>query len=165
MGTFGDWSNYFDDLLKDKNDESVFIRFMILWMAFNSYYSRTYQLKWDKAGVDSVGKELKAQKIYNRNKEKILDAFSKIPSNYCNPRIYVKDMRINTPQDAFFDEKYSELSDFLSAVYQVRCNLFHGDKPPNSDIDEKLVSWAYINLLEFLTEYLPDLFSIKYKNT
>jgi type I restriction enzyme R subunit len=36
-------------------------------------------------------------------------------------------------------------------IYQVRCNLFHGDKAPHSEIDRVLVHSAFRILLEFLS--------------
>lgn len=38
----------------------------------------------------------------------------------------------------------------LHAIYQVRCNLFHGEKSIASDVDRDLVTWASRILLPFL---------------
>ena len=38
----------------------------------------------------------------------------------------------------------------LAAIYQVRCNLFHGDKAPHSEIDRVLVHSAFQILVQFL---------------
>jgi hypothetical protein len=38
----------------------------------------------------------------------------------------------------------------LSALYRVRCNLFHGEKAPDSEIDQQIVSSAFHTLLSFL---------------
>jgi hypothetical protein len=45
----------------------------------------------------------------------------------------------------------------LAAVYQVRCNIFHGDKAPHSEIDRVLVHSAFQILVRFLAEwgYMP----------
>jgi hypothetical protein len=40
----------------------------------------------------------------------------------------------------------------LHAIYQIRCNLFHGSKSAAVDEDRKLVSWSRAALLGFLTE-------------
>lgn len=45
----------------------------------------------------------------------------------------------------------------LSAIYQVRCNLFHGDKAPHSESDRVLVHSALQVLVMFLNRwgYMP----------
>jgi hypothetical protein len=45
----------------------------------------------------------------------------------------------------------------LAAIYQVRCNLFHGDKAPHSEIDRALVHSAFQILVRFLADcgYMP----------
>ncbi len=45
----------------------------------------------------------------------------------------------------------------LAAIYQVRCNLFHGDKAPHSEIDRVLVHSAFQILVQFLSrwQYMP----------
>lgn len=43
------------------------------------------------------------------------------------------------------------------AIYQVRCNLFHGDKAPHSEIDRVLVHSGLQVLVRFLADggYMP----------
>jgi hypothetical protein len=41
----------------------------------------------------------------------------------------------------------------LAAIYQVRCNLFHGDKAPHSEIDRVLVHSAFQILIQFLSRW------------
>ena len=45
----------------------------------------------------------------------------------------------------------------LAVIYQVRCNLFHGDKAPHSEIDRILVHSALQILVRFLSRwgYMP----------
>jgi hypothetical protein len=45
----------------------------------------------------------------------------------------------------------------LAAIYRVRCNLFHGEKAPHSEIDQHVVSRAFRTLLHFFSAagYLP----------
>jgi len=42
----------------------------------------------------------------------------------------------------------------LQAVYQVRCNLFHGEKGANSESDREIVTAALRAMLPFLSETL-----------
>lgn len=41
----------------------------------------------------------------------------------------------------------------LWAIYQVRCNLFHGDKAPHSEIDRVLVHSSFQILIQFLSRW------------
>ena len=45
----------------------------------------------------------------------------------------------------------------LAAIYQVRCNLFHGEKAAHSEIDQRVVSTAFRTLVHFFNAagYLP----------
>jgi len=38
----------------------------------------------------------------------------------------------------------------LEALYRVRCNLFHGEKAPHSEMDQRIVSTAFRVLVHFL---------------
>jgi hypothetical protein len=39
----------------------------------------------------------------------------------------------------------------LTALYRVRCNLFHGEKAAHSEIDQRVVSCAFRTLLHFFS--------------
>lgn len=41
----------------------------------------------------------------------------------------------------------------LAVIYQVRCNLFHGDKAPHSEIDRVLVHSGFQILVQFLSRW------------
>lgn len=163
MSNFGKWLHYLENISSCGKTASsdIFFRFIILWMSYNSYYSNKFPKKSDRACLILLANDAKTQKIYNTKKQQILFDFSQLKSEYCFPRTFVKDMRVfSGARDAIFDKQHNTLLDFLNAVYQVRCNLFHGDKTPYSDIDVSLVLWAYDNLLAILREDKPDLFGI-----
>jgi hypothetical protein len=42
----------------------------------------------------------------------------------------------------------------LSALYKVRCNFFHGQKAPDSEMDQQIVSSAFHTLLYFFEKIL-----------
>lgn len=46
------------------------------------------------------------------------------------------------------------LASLISVLYQVRCNLMHGDKDPDSKRDREVVKWS----LDTLRKILPVLF-------
>jgi len=41
---------------------------------------------------------------------------------------------------------------FIKAIYKVRCNLFHGLKDANSEMDQSIVHSSYLALVQFLNE-------------
>jgi hypothetical protein len=52
----------------------------------------------------------------------------------------------------------------LKPIYKIRCNLFHGQKSPHSEMDRRIVSAAFLTLAHFLRDarYLdvePQLFA------
>jgi hypothetical protein len=42
----------------------------------------------------------------------------------------------------------------VMALYQVRCNLFHGDKDPQSEMDRQIVYSALQVLVPFMSPYI-----------
>jgi hypothetical protein len=51
--------------------------------------------------------------------------------------------------------RVDNLTEVLSCVYQVRCNLFHGSKAPGNARDESLVEAGYV-IISKLIEPLLD---------
>jgi hypothetical protein len=47
-------------------------------------------------------------------------------------------------------------SSVMTAVYHVRCNLFHGQKHPDSHRDQRLVKAAYEILIRIMNPYVDD---------
>jgi hypothetical protein len=50
----------------------------------------------------------------------------------------------------------SNLTEVISAVYQVRCNLFHGGKTPENPRDERLVEASHCIVLKLVGPLLGD---------
>lgn len=57
---------------------------------------------------------------------------------------------INDQLPAYLDWPHT-----LAAIYQVRCNLFHGEKSRNSDNDQAIVFAAYRVLVGFMRSFRP----------
>lgn len=154
MYSFSYWKNHFN-----KNgitfDNEPFIPFMTLWMSYNNFYNNFTGNERTKAC--KVGDDEDVQKIFEEYKCDFLSKFSNIPQHHSKIRLCVFNPN-KRKWDAYFDEQHFEIKDFLSAVYQIRCNLFHGNKAPNIDVDKELVKWAYECLYKLLHEYKPDLF-------
>lgn len=154
MNTFNNWKRYFGN----KNlsfDREPIIAFITLWMSYNSYYNQFSGRELTKSCKLSANS--KAQKIYALYKDAILDSFSKIPHKDDSIRLFVESNLSDKPP-VKFDKKHCKLKNFLSVVYQIRCNLFHGQKSPYIDSDEMLVKWAYENLYKILHEFNKNLF-------
>lgn len=48
------------------------------------------------------------------------------------------------------------LANLASVLYQIRCNLFHADKHPDSDRDVRLVEYSLNAIREILNKLLPS---------
>ena len=154
MYSFSYWKNHFNTN-GIPFDKEPFIPFMTLWMSYNNFYNNFTGCERTRAC--KIGEDEKAKKIFEDNKDKFLFEFSNIPQSNSTPRLCVINPK-ERKRNAYFDEQHPEIKDFLSAVYQIRCNLFHGDKSPHIDVDKGLVKWAYECLYKILHEYKPDLF-------
>ena len=83
---------------------------------------------------------------YNDLKENFLGKFKQI-EGADTPRTWIKDIKSN--KKIYYKENKSSLKDFLIIIYKIRCNIFHGDKPP-MDSNIKIIAWAYDCLNELL---------------
>ncbi|MBP3546334.1 MAG: hypothetical protein J6K16_04285 [Alphaproteobacteria bacterium] len=155
MYSFSYWKNYLERKGVSFSEEP-FIPFMILWMSYNSFYNKLDNRCGDRRKACKIGEDEKAIEIFERRKNNFLNDFKNIAQN-SDVRLCVINMQ-NRNRNVYFDNNHCDIKDFLSAVYQVRCNLFHGDKTPYWDADVRLVSWAYNSLYALLHEYKPDLF-------
>ena len=154
MSVFSNWKNYCELKGCCFENEPV-MAFIMLWMCYNQYYNR-YHKKYERERACELSKNRQMQNIYQGHKLKILQEFSKIPYG-TETRKFVQNP-LNGKAAMFNEEKWS-LKDFLNVVYQIRCNLFHGEKTPYSnDTDVTLIKWAYDNLYLLLHEYKRDLF-------
>jgi len=173
MSRFREWSGYFNSIINQFGQDDVFIRFMILWVSYNSYYNSLREtepglfITQDEKTKDSekaiiIYKKDKLRQFYESQHERIVSEFKRIPSfNGNGLRDCVVDTRyndINSTRNAKYPQNENNLKYFLKAVYQIRCNLFHGNKTPYSETDKQLTEWAYKNLLIILNELNYDLF-------
>lgn len=54
-------------------------------------------------------------------------------------------------------ENYRDLKQVINALYQVRCNLFHGEKFPLDPNDDRIVRPAYQVLLKIMESLIRDI--------
>lgn len=165
MSRYNEWKEYINNCLSINNSNAVFINFFALWNAYNYLYNELYNnIKYDSNKAVKIADDDFLSDYYELDiKNTALEEFQKIPSfnNEESIRNQVVDTRfnkINHNNNAKFNDTNCSLKDLLNAIYQIRCNLFHGDKTPYNDTDIKLVSWAYKYLSLILHKYKPDEF-------
>lgn len=120
------------------DDFDIFIKFMSSWVAFNAIYEFTCSaVQRDREKVIAFSTMPMAQEIHTElmivptYKEAVTilaeKGILKLPSN--SNRQHIGDI--------------NNLKEVLLCVYQVRCNLFHGGKTPESPRDREVVQAAY----------------------
>ena len=132
----------------EKSDYRDWFKFAMLWFSFNSYYSEEYsnigggeknQIKeFAKENKDLYESLLTDEKTDFKN---VLEKFKETKST--EKRESIKDMRSNRNKCVKFDSENNACEDFFKALYQIRCNFFHGDKSSDSTQDKKLIQWAF----------------------
>lgn len=138
-----DWINYLEIDSKYANDEdkNKVLKFIFLWLKCNDYYNNEYHdICGDKNKFLEFKENVKIQQKYQQYWEIFLTEFEAIKPDR-QPKCYVINMQ-NNNKVYFYRYDKSKLEDLLKVVYQIRCNLFHGDKEPYSE-NIKFVSWAY----------------------
>lgn len=138
-------------------DKIIFTKFVIVWIAFNSYYSQKYKhINGDKNKVIRFSED--HMKFYEELRKKD-DCFKEIVNNFrktkSNDREFVIDLN-NERRKYYFNDVNNSSKDFFKAIYQIRCNLIHGDKCPSDAGDEKIVQWAFNSLFVFWKEFIRN---------
>lgn len=157
MSTYKEWNNYLTEIISPSTNNTIFIKFMLLWMAYNEYYNNIPNTSiYDSDKACSIKDNQLFSSKYETIKDdallefKAIEPFSGVKERRCV--VNCKYNQINHKRNAYFHAQKDSFEDFLRAIYQIRCNLFHGNKTPYSSIDKKLVSWAYKFLLEILSQ-------------
>jgi hypothetical protein len=127
----------------DRSD--VFFRFIALWVAFNALYASRHSSDigdWDQVrsfsgDPDAVDRHRELVRT-DRDYDKAINVLAQHGVRDLN-RGAVR--RIRNRQN---------LTEVLSCVYQVRCNLFHGGKTPESPRDATLVEACHTVVLKLI---------------
>ena len=152
-----DWLNYLDIEEKYKNEPSKkkCILFVFLWMRYNEYYNYKYgNLKSDANKAKKIAEEEDVQIKYENLKGNFIKAFQETkeyPED--EERTWIKE--IKTGKKIYYKAGEDTLKDFLTIIYKIRCNFFHGDKPPN-EVNTKIIVWAYDCLNELLKDIIKS---------
>ncbi len=124
----------------DRYEMAEFDKFIYLWISFNSWISKQSQKKTDRDMVEWF----KAQEQYESDFLKIVDTEKDIE----NAAGFFVTRKVTNMKNQT-EHKMSTIYDFKNAVevvYQVRCNLFHGDKSRDHWVDREIVQRATILL-------------------
>lgn len=150
-----------------------FDRFISLWISFNGYFVSEHYQNAKKLQILRYGGGEPSEKMYlyvighkrfyNEIYSKILQEsipfnsnlvkFDELLKNTMFPGA-IADLRPNrsSKQDAAYFTDKADFKQFLGILYQIRCNLFHGNKSPDSDSDKEIVKISFNLLLEFVKQ-------------
>lgn len=133
---------------KSQKEDDVFDRFICLWIAFNALYGI-------KSGSNQDQIKSLIEELYDDAYDIILENidFFYTPIKNLNPSIrrldtsnYIRELKASS-------NNRDKLVQLMYCIYQVRCNLFHGGKTPDSDRDYKVVRNACKILQQFFDIY------------
>ena len=139
---------------KSPNDIDTFFRFVAAWIAFNATYAaraRDDDLEGYLFGRYRDSRELwEKHKMLMNKRECYTSAVLTVTEKRVRDsrKDWVAGERAGEVQERRVDGEYNTMhnqSDFkalMNAVYQIRCNLFHGGKLPYNPRDKKLVAAA-----------------------
>jgi hypothetical protein len=137
-----------------RNNQTVDMgdRFIALWIAFNGWMKRTF------------GEGLKDKTLVERviNYPNIENTFDTLKANNEQFAKLLKELSVHTIADMRFITdtnrvvKYDgSFRSLIEAIYQIRCNLFHGRKDPDEDKkDYDLVCLSYDILMLLFETYI-----------
>lgn len=142
-------------LNKAKQEEDCFDRFVSLWFAFNALYNE-FLYRYEKDAIIDLVDD-RRYFIGDRRLNKILSS----PSVDFFKRRVIRDCK-GTGQDTrqeqiklkSFGPPKMRLKNLLLILYQVRCNLFHGNKMYGRDADNEVIGHASAVLLDIMNTYL-----------
>jgi hypothetical protein len=167
-----------EDLLQAANDRrhDPFYSFSLLWMSFNGWMSCVTEAERDAKMVDDLGTDprlagafvdirngdaefralvqefAECWPIFNSNhvRRRLGSAFA---YKYASRADFVADLtgrKVGRRPLGWVAGQQPRWADLLSAIYQIRCNLFHGVKSPQNADDQQLVSMAFRSLTRFI---------------
>lgn len=149
-----DWKYYLNinEKYHKEPDKEKIVLFVFLWMKYNDFYNQKNPTMYkDPKKAIKLAEDVNVQNKYEELKENFVRRFREIEyldrsTGLKMPRLHLVSQ--NGP-DVAYNSHNNSLKDFLTVVYKIRCNFFHGEKEPNQ-IDIKLIGWAYDCLNELL---------------
>ncbi len=164
---------WFERAKKGNKLYNYFDRFISLWVSFNCFFvSEFYKTAKNDSGAREPSEKdylriIYTEKNYKNKYSELLNQNKKFKDElntffkYLNGSGYithfkgkVADMRPNrrTEINAQSFENLNNFKQFILVVYQIRCNLFHGNKNPDANGDIKLVESIFKSFIIFIEE-------------
>ena len=146
---------------KSRNEKDCFDKFVYGFFAFNALYSEFYlREKYEKDAIKAF-----FDAHYDGNQGALKEIFDTPEYEYFCNRAPIRDMRNDTISWRAKDdlEKIREKNTrkstkaMLMILYQIRCNLFHGDKSFTNLNDQEIMKNASELLLRYNTIFLNDI--------
>lgn len=132
---------------KGNKESDEFSKFICYWIAFNCWlYTITNETKDGKALKELYNKPAECNKfiqLTDDNFKSRLENFKKV----CP----IKNDRENRPKKNISD--VNNFKEVVGAIYQIRCNLFHGSKADENLRDSKVIR-AVVPVLEIIVKNL-----------
>jgi hypothetical protein len=128
-------------------------KFMLLWMAFNSFYKERYKDQGcyrDNEYLAKFKSDYKENFLeYIRSDHQPLVDFKKYVQEEKQGHPGIKNMKkSNDPNKEYHD--INNFDEYVECIYQVRNNLFHGEKDLLQENEKTLVEKSFYSLYELL---------------
>lgn len=148
MNDYRNALNYINSLGLGEPTNSV-IGFIILYMAYN----QNFKDRDENCDADKFqGYFVEVASEYVANNAAQITGFFAATSEPARDR--VRDMRSTTGRTVKLlstDDKLTAVQ-LAKVIYQIRCNLFHGEKDLYSPDEQRLVAWAFNILRDIAVE-------------
>jgi hypothetical protein len=130
-----------------KADESVdsFDAYIFYWIAFNIFYSRRTDEMRDSVAVEMLGKD---EELNGR-----FETFVRINRASFNLLKELHPPVQDTRHGSVVVVENDTLTEVLGVLYQVRCNLFHGDKGDSVKRDREVIESTLPMLREIVRDF------------
>lgn len=147
------------NVLQNGNLFPIYSKFIYYWIAFNALYSATdgnNQSEQIEKFIDNNWDDRYGEMVKDGNENKNFFETKRIVS--LNPVQRNKKKKINDTTEqmatlATNENPKEKVIALLKCVYQVRCNLFHGEKGASDYDDKVIVRNAAETMSSFLTIY------------
>lgn len=166
------------DLMENADRQrSAFMSFVNIWMAFNGWMAAVTERETDADMIRSSAANARLVEAYSTLME-TSRPFQRLVTDFAAmwPVLNVRDVRKKLGRDSFWRLQRDDLiaaceaahvkcqpstwsvgdtpswEQLLRTIYQVRCNLFHGEKSPQNHRDRQLVLKSDRILRTFLAE-------------
>ncbi len=142
-GIMNDW------IKKGENEQEDVNKFICYWIAFNCYYVAV-TTETERTAIKMIIQDSDTKEIFNRVYKQYKNEFDKILSLKS-----IKDERPKKNNQVKIE--VVDLSTVMWCLYQVRCNLFHGNKGLNSKRDKEILSITTPILRYLVKEFFEKL--------